>query len=118
MDGGTVYNIDPISAIEQCLEIVDNEEDIILDVSICYPSDAVASEQEVSKDAFVNLNRGKGISKEWTGTDALTNAYLAYPNVDYRYLFYNTHTAPGAGLDFSNSTTWPLQEQGRLDAQD
>lgn len=38
MDGGTVWNVDPVSAIHQCLEIVDSEEDIILDIAICYPS--------------------------------------------------------------------------------
>lgn len=35
MDGGTVWNINLNSAVEQCMEIVDNYEDIILDVAIC-----------------------------------------------------------------------------------
>ena len=35
MDGGTVWDTDPISAIKQCLDVVDNEEDIIVDIAIC-----------------------------------------------------------------------------------
>ena len=35
MDGGTVWDVNVDSAIEQCLEIVDSVEDIIIDVAIC-----------------------------------------------------------------------------------
>ena len=35
MDGGTVWNVNLNSAIEQCMTIVDNYEDIIVDVAIC-----------------------------------------------------------------------------------
>ena len=35
MDGGTVWNVNLSSAIDQCMEIVDNYEDIIVDVAIC-----------------------------------------------------------------------------------
>ena len=41
----------------------------------------------------------------------------AYPNIDIRYFFEFTTDCPGDSLDFDNSTTWCLQEQGRSDAQ-
>ena len=39
----------------------------------------------------------------------------AYPNVNYRYLFYEQNG--DGGLKFDNGTTWRLQEMGRNDAQ-
>ena len=35
MDGGTIYNVDVTSAIEQCREVVDDDADIIVDIAIC-----------------------------------------------------------------------------------
>ena len=35
MDGGTIWDIDILSAVSQCLNVVDSEEDIIVDVAIC-----------------------------------------------------------------------------------
>ena len=35
MDGGTVWDANLTSAVNQCLEIVDDVADIILDVAIC-----------------------------------------------------------------------------------
>ena len=34
MDGGTVWNIDLKDAIDRCLEVVDDEEHIVLDIAI------------------------------------------------------------------------------------
>ena len=41
----------------------------------------------------------------------------AHPDVNFRYLFYQEDLNWDL-LNFNNSTTWPLQEQGRKDAQD
>jgi len=35
MDGGTVYNINVEGAIRQCLDLVDDESKIVIDVYIC-----------------------------------------------------------------------------------
>ena len=35
MDGGTIRNVNTLSAIEQCLEIVDDESQITIDVLAC-----------------------------------------------------------------------------------
>jgi hypothetical protein len=40
---------------------------------------------------------------------------LAFPTVNYRYLFQQEHTSPDP-LTFNNETTWPLQMEGRYDA--
>ena len=35
MDGGTVWDVNLTSAVQQCMEIVDDYSDIIVDVAIC-----------------------------------------------------------------------------------
>jgi len=35
MDGGAVYNINLVSAVKKCLEIVDSPSKIVLDFAIC-----------------------------------------------------------------------------------
>jgi len=43
----------------------------------------------------------------------------ANPDLNFRYLFYEEFpTSALECLDFNNSTTWPLQEQGQQDAQE
>ena len=44
MDGGTVWNVNLNSAIDQCMEIVDSYEDIIVDVAICDYSEHPSAE--------------------------------------------------------------------------
>ena len=35
MDGGTVWNTNLISAVDKCLEIVDDKSKIVVDIAIC-----------------------------------------------------------------------------------
>ena len=57
MDGGTVWDVNIDSAINQCLEFVDSEEDIIVDVAICgYTS---RTGDPVSKNAMENFMSGR-----------------------------------------------------------
>jgi predicted patatin/cPLA2 family phospholipase len=35
MDGGTVWNTNLISAVEKCMELVDDESKITLDIAVC-----------------------------------------------------------------------------------
>jgi len=42
----------------------------------------------------------------------------AHPDLNYRHLFLETN--PDGGLEqilFDNTTTWPLQEKGRIDGE-
>ena len=44
---------------------------------------------------------------------------LAHPNVNYRYILEPSGPYPKLWnlLNFSNNNTWPMQENGRADAQ-
>lgn len=52
MDGGTVWNTNLDSAIQQCLEIVDRNEDIIVDVLMT--REYSQPEETVEKSAYKN----------------------------------------------------------------
>ena len=62
MDGGTIWDVDIISAVQQCLNVVDNEEDIIVDVAICGDS-TQSQEKEASMDAIYNWYRSDQMRK-------------------------------------------------------
>ena len=53
MDGGTVWDVNVQSAVNQCLEIVDDESDIIVDVLVC-SSSTRPTEEETSKKAYTD----------------------------------------------------------------
>ena len=117
MDGGTVFNVNLNSAVQQCLELVEDQSQIIVDIAICMPETKVGF--ETSKNAMTNYFNAKGLHRKINSANAMNWQKRSYPNVQYRYLFYNEK--PDAGimdlLDFRNSTTWPFQEKGREDAK-
>ena len=62
MDGGTIWDVDLLSAVEQCLNVVDSEEDIIIDIAIC-GDETMKKEEEVSKDAIFNWFRSEQVHR-------------------------------------------------------
>ena len=59
MDGGTVWNVNLDSAIKECMKVVDDYSDIILDVAICGYSPQ--PEAEIEKNALKNWMAAKEI---------------------------------------------------------
>jgi hypothetical protein len=113
MDGGTIWNVNIDGAVKRCLEIADRPEDVIVDVLMC-GYNGIANEPDVSKDAFSNYMRRRQISSYYSGISATYQEMQAYPTVNFRYFFQNMNALGGTDeLDFRNSTTWPLQEDGR-----
>ena len=107
MDGGTVYNVDPISAVDQCLEIVDSEEDIIMDILFCRDYE-LEKDEALGKNSIWEFFRGRQIHSFTTDPDSIADVQRAYPNIDYRHLFLEMNDIIVA-LDFRNQTTWPYQ---------
>jgi len=115
MDGGTIWNVNINSAVTQCLRKVDSLDKITIDIMI---TDSVAAKsiKEVG-GTYSNYQRAKDIREAATGVNAVQEQMKAYPNVHFRYFFQQTVRLDGtAELDFSNKTTWAMQEQGRKDA--
>jgi len=85
MDGGTVWNVNLSSAIDQCMEIVDSYDDIILDVAIC--DYAAEPSSEAKKNAAKNWLEAQSIRSYYNGSDALWSQAQAFPGLQMRYYF-------------------------------
>ena len=116
MDGGTVWDVNVASAIEQCMGIVEDQRDIILDVMIC--SYQEAPEEPDKTNTIHNFWRQREIHHFYNDSNDVNEQEAPYPFVNYRHYFQdNDKCNVGNLLDFRNETTWCLQEAGRSDAQ-
>lgn len=107
MDGGTVWDINVDSAIQQCLEIVEDEADIILDVMIC--SYSKPSAEQKTGNTVMNWLQAHQVHGSNNGSDSVKEEERKYPNVNYRYYFQDNDDCHVSNyLDFYNSTTWCL----------
>lgn len=80
MDGGTVWNVNIPSAVNQCLDMGYAEEDIIMDVMICGYSSR--SGHDVSKSAIENFNDAKSEKDYYVNTSSIQQALAAFPKVE------------------------------------
>lgn len=119
MDGGTIYNVNIQSAIEQCMEIVDDESKITIDVFVCDSPQGSVEDIDDAGKTIENVLRSRKIHSAFHGTNELTTDKKAHSTVNWRYLVYQTQTKAGgiSELEFNGDKTWPMQEQGRQDAQ-
>ena len=117
MDGGTVYNVNLVSAVHQCRDLVDDDSQITIDIIVCgYPG--IDNQWEFKNDMFANWMRYKDIADYHSSTGDVAGFMRAFPNVNFRHLIAPSESiASGLGiLDFSNLTsTWPMQMIGRTD---
>ena len=106
MDGGTAYNLNLVSAVDKCLEIVPDEEHVVLDIAI---TEFINMEQleDVGKtyDAF---SRKRQIRKYYKTMNDVVEFARSRPNVNYRHFFKPSQSMGGskAELSFKNETTW------------
>lgn len=119
MDGGTIKGVDIESAITQCREIVDDDADIIVDIALCGGL-SLPSLSKLPRGAMSAFSRKREIHHYYASSNRVADARAAHPDVQWRSLFLEKEgkLSGRQELDFSNSTTWPAQEQGRKDAQD
>lgn len=117
MDGGTMWNINIDSGVQYCLDQGYTQEQIILDMVICGTEPTL--NEQVYGSAMKNWFDARAIHKSYNQLNALQAELDAYPNIDVRFMFQETSTGcpPYSELDFSDATTWCLQEAGRTDAQ-
>merc|ERR1712166_1107458 len=85
MDGGTVWDVNVQSAIEQCLEIVEDQSDIILDIMICsYQEDLQAPDKT---NTIHNFWRQREIHHFYNDSNDVNMQEAPYPMVNYRHYF-------------------------------
>jgi len=102
--------------IDQCLEIVDDESKIVADVLICNSQSAISEESDVGT-SISNYIRGHELYKNVHASDSLDYMMLSHPDVQYRYVVYQSDPASIGAIDFNPRVTWQLQLNGRADAQ-
>ena len=118
MDGGTVYNTNVNSAILQCLDVVDDESKITIDIFVCDAADDVPVPEDPESKTISNLLRSRAVHEQFSGTNNISEAMRAHPDINYRYLVYqDVNKASGISeIEFDGEKTWILQTTGREDA--
>lgn len=117
MDGGTVWNVNLKDAVDKCLEIVEDEEHVILDIAI---TEFINIEElEETGKTWDNFSRKRAIRKYYKTMNDVAEFSRSRPFVNYRHFFKPSESLGGARaeLDFRNETTWHFQEVGRADAK-
>lgn len=106
MDGGTVWNVNLKDAVDKCLEIVDDEEHVVVDVAITEFINM--KELEKTGKSYDNFGRQRAIRKYYKTMNDVAEFAKSRPNVNYRHFFKPSEELGGsmAELDFRNSTTW------------
>ena len=117
VDGGVAINLDVFSAIERCLEVVDNQADVIVDM--IYDDHQEALDPETSFNSLEVFNRVRSIQSADSSNWYYYNARIAYPQAQFRYLLVPSEQLPGGflPLDFNRpDVEWEIQ-LGRNDTQ-
>ena len=106
MDGGTAWNIDLKDAIDRCLEIVDDEEHVVVDIAIT-EYEVIPILDKIGK-TITNYQRSRSLNKYYKVINDIIEFARSRPNVNYRHFFKPNQELGNwkAELSFSNSTTW------------
>ncbi len=116
MDGGTVWNINMVSAIERCREQVDDDSQITVDVISCARD--FKSNNSFSANSIGNWLKYRAIKSFNSGMRNVYETQLAYPKVNYRYFFQASEplTSGFEELAFGPEILGPMIELGKKDA--
>jgi predicted patatin/cPLA2 family phospholipase len=86
LDGGVVWKMDVPGAIERCLEVVDNEEDIIMDIIMTAQTEIDSIESLKKFSTLGHFIRGMEIKEFHKSMKILNNTLIAHPKVTFRYV--------------------------------
>ena len=102
------------------MQLVDDQSKIIVDVVVCGSPPTPDSRWTPGGDALENYLFARNIHSFYSNSDNLAEERMAYPNVNFRYLFQQRayNLSGKAELEFDNANTWPLQVNGRQVAQE
>ena len=75
--------------------------------------------EESAGKTIGNYMRNRKINGAYHDENIVKTDIKSHPNVNFRYLVYETvgHASALSELEFDGDKTWPMQEQGRTDAQ-
>jgi predicted patatin/cPLA2 family phospholipase len=96
LDGGVVWKMDVPGAIQRCLEVVDNEEDIIMDIIMTAQTEIESVSDMKKYSTLEHFLRGQEIKEFHKAMKVLNNTIIAHPRVNFRYVL-----APSVPLTIS-----------------
>ena len=116
VDGGTCWNINIDSALNQCYEMGATTEEITLDVLIVgfmrpHHTDEIGN-------SIANFQTKRQIYSYYNNMNSIDAEMRAYDGINMRFYFqeHGTGCPNISQLDFNGEDTWCLQEAGRRDA--
>ena len=116
VDGSTATNINVEDAITQCMDLVDDESKITVDILLCGGSKSVEEWTDVGKTTSDYL-RGRAIRGPYHSGNTVADAQKAHPTVNFRYVIGQEDGFTSTGMiNFNGDNTWPIQEKGREQA--
>jgi predicted patatin/cPLA2 family phospholipase len=119
MDGGTVYNTNLIAAADRCLEEVDSDEQIVMDVMVC---DYIGRLQKYTDEgkAYDNYLRNWAISSYYKSVQDITEFMRTRPNIQFRYMATASKplTWGPSEMEIDAKTIWPMIDLGIADGKD
>lgn len=83
MDGGTVWNVNVSSAINQCKDMGASNEEIVIDVVVCGELNNISP----NGNSVANWKAARSISERYRSSDSLAAAVRAADGVTLRYYF-------------------------------
>ena len=110
--------LDAMSAVEKCLDLVDDESKITMDIMLLDRFAIPAAELD-DGDTLKNMLRMHSIKHYFKGLENVITTMQAHPNVNYRYILEPSGEYPKLWnlLNFGPENTWPMQENGMADAK-
>ena len=107
------------TCVQQCMDLVDDESKIIMDILICGSGDAPKEWDRAARTGWYTMYRAHTINSYYVNTNSLARFMIGHPNVQVRHTFQQGPSAFGglSEINFEGDFTWPAQEAGRTDAQ-
>ena len=117
VDGGTLINLDIAGAVQKCLEIVNDQSDIILDIVMTNPISELETQNTSSFYAIHNGWRAYQISRHFKQNEDLLRGITSFPNVNYRYIVAPEKSLSWGPVPLSFKNSDQLIQMGKNDAQ-
>lgn len=119
LDGGIVWRMDVPGAIRRCLEIVDSEKDIIMDIIMTAESHIETIEDLSKYTTLEHFLRGQEIKNFHKSMKILNDTTIAHPDVTFRYVLGPSVklTINPLPLDFSKKHMEFCMGIGKKDAE-
>jgi len=117
-DGGCMCNLEVFKAVERCLDVVESESQVIVDMIFCQGQE-MAPKNGANWTTYDVFTRSKDIHSYDNSMWYLYTAMQAYPDVNFRYIIIPSKPLAGTIVPFDFTSANILSEisEGQSDAE-